>query len=61
MSKPKRSKPVVGEYCVISEARRLEEEMLDILTSLARTSEDDQAKAIAASGVIAIARQPTLH
>ena len=44
----KKKKPVVGEYCVISDARALEKEMLEILRDLARTSEDDQAKAIAA-------------
>lgn len=56
-----KKKTPVAEFCVVSEARGLEEEMLKILCEIARTSEDDQAKAIAASGVIAIARQPTLH
>lgn len=56
-----KKKTPVAEFCVVSEARRLEEEMLKILCEIARTSEDDQAKAIAASGVIAIARQPTIH
>lgn len=60
MAKAPKKKPVV-EFCVVSEARRLEEEMLRILCEIARTSSDDQAQAIAAAGVLALARQPTIH
>ena len=48
-------------FDVSSESRSVSQEMFTILLEIARTSEDSQAAAVAASTIIALAKEPTLH
>lgn len=48
-------------FDVAAASRAVSEEMHSILVEIARTSEDRQAAAIAASTILSLAKAPTLH
>ena len=61
MSKRKPKPDAADFFDPAPAARAISEEMFEILATIARTSEDDQAKTVAAATLLGLGITPTIH